>query len=322
MSNSKFNHIVCHPEALKVALNNKTIDPNQYSDFYINDSLLPTRRGDFNILSVFFDIIDVIKREPILVTALLVARPGIWAGEIDAFKSVEILLKNGANPAVAFNYLMQPGIERNFFYEMSFNDGGLVSKKDELLTFLDFLFEKCLEIDQSFQLDGDQLSNEALKRLDSEINPYLEDASLIGFESLKTALHAINTKELIETRNYQERLFDLTDKRERRGNWSHNLGYGTNNRGGLVRAVLAPVGLVVQAVAVKPVDNALEALRASRVEQLTARYLKEQGLEGVEYLLPADAATIQNQQIAEENALLQERNAMLLAREVERQLQL
>jgi hypothetical protein len=90
----------------------------------------------------------------------------------------------------------------------------------------------------------------------------------------------------------------------------------------LVQAVLAPVGWAVQAVAVKPVDKELEALRALRVEQLTARYLKEQGLAGVEYLGAADVATIQNQQIAEENALLQEHNAMLLDREVERQLQL
>ncbi len=322
MSNSKFRHIVCHPEALEVALNNKTIDPNQCSDFYLtsNDRQLPVRRGDFNTLNVFNGII---KNEPILVTALLVGRPGVCAGEKDAVRSVEILLKNGANPAVAFNYLMQPGIERNFFHAMSFNYEGIVSEKDELLLYLDFLFKKCVEIDKSFQLDGDQLSNEALKRLDQKVNPYLEDASLtiIEFERLKTALRAINTKELIEQRSYQEKLFDLTDKSERRGNWSRNLGYGTNNRG-LVQAVLAPVGWAVQAVAVKPVDKELAALRALRVEQLTARYLKENGYPADQELLETEVADIQNQQRAEETAMLRQRNAMLLDRAVERQLQL
>jgi hypothetical protein len=112
MSNSEFRHIVCHPENLEVQLNNKTINPNQCIDFYFNvfkdnNKELPYRRGAFNILNVFNDIIE---NEPILVTALLAAQPGFWGGQTRALKSVEILLKNGSNPAVAFNYLMQPGI--------------------------------------------------------------------------------------------------------------------------------------------------------------------------------------------------------------------
>jgi hypothetical protein len=73
---------------------------------------------------------------------------------------------------------------------------------------------------------------------------------------------------------------------------------------------------------VKPVDKELEALRALRVEQLTARYLKENGYPRNQELLPDELANIQNQQREEETAMLRQRNAMLIDREVARLLQL
>lgn len=230
-------------------------------------------------------------------------------------QSIKILLQKGADPYKAFAYLV------NYF------------KCNPQLTLLplDTLVARAKEHDSGFDFKPEKMTLRTLKNIQQYINPdiniYLKNIELGNpvpdYQHITEFLSEVDFDKLIETRIYQaeqrifqERLWDLTDKRERRGNWSHNLGY-TNNRGGFVQAVLAPVGWVVQAVAVKPVDNALEALRASRVEQLTARYLKEQRLEGVEYLGAADVATIQNQQIAEENALLQERNAMLLDREVD-----
>jgi hypothetical protein len=236
-------------------------------------------------------------------------------------QSIKILLQKGADSYKAFNYLV------------NYNEDHPKLVLSRLNTFVG----KAKEHDSGFDFKPEKMTLQTLKNIQQYIKPeidiYFRNIELANpvpdYQDITEFLSGVDFDKLIETRIYQaeqrifqERLFDLTDKRERRGNWSRKFGYGTNNRGGLVQAVLAPVGWAVQAVAVKPVDKELEALRALRVEQLTARYLKENGYPRNQELLETEVATIQNQQIAEETAMLRQRNAMLLDRAVERQLQL
>ncbi len=228
--------------------------------------------------------------------------------------SINIIFKGGADPYKAFNYLVNLNLEYVHYFMLCINT----------------LVGKAKEHDSDFDFRPEKMTLQTLQNIQQYINPKIDiyrrnielGNQVPDYQHITEFLSGVDFDQLIEQRIYQEQLFKLTNKRERFDDLSRNLGYGTNNRGGLVKAVLAPVGWAVQAVAVKPVDRELEALRASRVKQLTARYLEELVHSGAEYLLPADAATIQNQQIAEENDLLAKRNAMLVDRAVERQLQL
>jgi hypothetical protein len=258
------------------------------------------------------DGIQQYKGEPILATAciMLSEKPN----DKNIADSINIIFKSGADPYEAFNYLVNINLEYVNYFMLCINT----------------LVEKTKEYNGSFDFESEKMTLQTLQNIQKYINPKIDICCrnielgnpVPDYQHITEFLSGVDFDKLIEERIYRERLFDLTDKSERRGNWSRKFGYGTNNRGGLVQAVLAPVGWAVQAVAVKPVDKELEALRALRVEQLTALYLKENGYPRNQELLETEVATIQNQQIAEETAMLRQRNAMLLDRAVERQLQL
>jgi hypothetical protein len=232
----------------------------------------------------------------------------------DIADSIDIIFKSGADPYEAFNYLVNINLEYvNYF-----------------MSCINTLVEKTKECNGSFDFQPKKMTLQTLQNIQEHINPKIDRCRrniklgnpVPDYQHITKFLSGVDFDQLIEQRIYQEELFKLTDKSERRGNWSRKFGYGTNNRGGLVQAVLAPVGWAVQAVAVKPVDKALQDLRALRVEQLTARYLKENRYPADQELLETDVADIQNQQRAEETAMLRQRNAMLIDRAVERLLQL
>jgi hypothetical protein len=226
--------------------------------------------------------------------------------------SINIIFKSGADPYEAFNYLVNINPEYINYFMLCINT----------------LVEKTKKCNIGFDFQPEKMTLQTLQNIQEHINPEIDrcrENIALGkpvpdYQHITEFLSGVDFDRLIEERIYREELLELTDEFEYWTNFRKKLCYG-NNRG-LVQAVLAPVGWAVQAVAVNPVDKELAALRALRVEQLTARYLKENGYPRNQELLETEVATIQNQQIAEENALLQERNAMLLDRAVARLLQL
>jgi hypothetical protein len=234
--------------------------------------------------------------EPILATAciMLSEKPN----DKNIADSINIIFKSGADPYEAFNYLVNINLEYVNYFMLCINT----------------LVKKTKEYNGSFDFQSEKMTLQTLQNIQKYINPKIDiccrnielENPVPDYQHITEFLSGVDFDKLIEERSYQEKLFDLTDKSERRGNWSRKFGYGTNNRG-LVQAVLAPVGWAVQAVAVKPVDKELAALRALRVEQLTARYLKENGYHADQELPPDELANIYNQQIAEETTMLLDR---------------
>jgi hypothetical protein len=254
--------------------------------------------------------IQYYKGEPILATAciMLSEKPN----DKNIADSINIIFKSGADPYEAFNYLVNINPEYINYFMLCINT----------------LVEKTKKCNIGFDFQPEKMTLQTLQNIQEHINPEIDrcrENIALGkpvpdYQHITEFLSGVDFDRLIEERIYREELLELTDEFEYWTNFRKKLCYG-NNRG-LVQAVLAPVGWAVQAVAVNPVDKELAALRALRVEQLTARYLKENGYPRNQELLETEVATIQNQQIAEENALLQERNAMLLDRAVARLLQL
>jgi hypothetical protein len=242
------------------------------------------------------DGIQQYKGEPILATACIMLSEK--SNDKNIADSINIIFKSGADPYEAFNYLVNINLEYVNYFMLCINT----------------LVEKTKEHNGSFDFESEKMTLQTLQNIQKYINPKIDICCrnielgnpVPDYQHITEFLSGVDFDKLIEERIYQEKLFDLTDKSKRRGNWSRNLGYGTNNRG-LVQAVLAPVGWAVQAVAVKPVDKELEALRALRVEQLTARYLKENGYPADQELPPDELANIYNQQIAEETTMLLDR---------------
>ena len=257
------------------------------------------------------DGIQQYKGEPILATAciMLSEKPS----DKNVADSIDIIFKKGADPYEAFNYLVNINLEYVNYFMLCINT----------------LVEKTKEYNGSFDFESEKMTLQTLQNIQKYINPEInrcrENIALVNpvpdYKHITEFLSGVDFDRLIEERIYQEELLELTDEFEYWTNFRKKLCYG-NNRGGLVKAVLAPVGWAVQAVAVNPVDKALQDLRALRVEQLTARYLKENRYPADQELLETEVADIQNQQRAEETAMLRQRNAMLIDRAVERQLQL
>jgi hypothetical protein len=230
--------------------------------------------------------------EPILATAciMLLEKPN----NKNIADSINIIFKGGTDPYKAFNYLVNLNLEYVHYFMLCINT----------------LVGKAKEHDSDFYFRPEKMTLQTLQNIQQYINPKIDiyrrnielGNQVPDYQHITEFLSGVDFDQLIEQRIYQERLFKLTDRAQKWDNISQ------------MAASLPPLAWVAK-VRADYVREELKDLGASRVEQLTARYLKEQGLAGVEYLGAADVATIQNQQIAEETT-------MLLDREVERQLQL
>jgi hypothetical protein len=245
------------------------------------------------------DGIQQYKGEPILATAciMLSEKPD----DKDIADSIDIIFKSGADPYEAFNYLVNINLKYVNYFMLCINT----------------LVEKTKEYNGCFDFQPKKMTLQTLQNIQKYINPKIDICCrniklrnpVPDYQHITEFLSGVDFDKLIEERIYQERLFKLTDRAQKWDNISQ------------MAASLPPLAWVAK-VRADYVREELKDLGASRVEQLTARYLKEQGLAGVEYLGAADVATIQNQQIAEETAMLRQRNAMLLDRAVARLLQL